>query len=432
MNNALTSVDQDALFDRIDGKREELIALTQDLIRIPTINPPGEFYGDCAHFLGDRLAARGFDVEYFRAEGTPGDSDAYPRMNVVARREASPGPCVHFNSHIDVVAVGARWTRDPFAAELVGDRIFGRGACDMKGGLAASVIAVEAYLELYPDHVGAIEISGTADEETGGYGGVAYLAERGIMAKPRIDHVIIPEPLDKDRVCLGHRGVWWAEIETHGRIAHGSMPFLGDSAIRHMSAVMTAFEEELFPLLAQKRTHMPVVPEGAKESTLNINSVHGGLNEGSDGLPAPLVADSCRMIIDRRFLIEESLDDVKAEVVSILERLRSSRESFRYDLRDLFEVVPTMTDEGAPVVESVARAIGEVLDTTPQFVVSPGTYDQKHIDRIGRLKDCIAYGPGILDLAHQVDEYVGIQDMVDSAKVMAMSAYELITGSRVH
>ena len=115
------------------------------------------------------------------------------------------------------------------------------------------------------------------------------------------------------------------------------MPFLGDSAIRHMSAVMTAFEEELFPLLAQKRTRMPVVPEGAKQSTMNINSVHGGLNEGNDGLPAPLVADSCRMVIDRRFLIEESLDDVKAEVVSILERLRSNRDAFTYDLRDLFE-----------------------------------------------------------------------------------------------
>ena len=198
-----------------------------------------------------------------------------------------------------------------------------------------------------------------------------------------------------------------------------------------MSAVLTAFEEELFPLLAQKRTRMPVVPEGAKQSTLNINSLHGGLSEGSDGLPAPLVAESCRMIIDRRFLIEESLDDVKAEVRSILDRLKSRREAFDYDLRDLFEVVPTMTAEDAPVVEHVARAIGQVLGAQPQFVVSPGTYDQKHIDRIGRLQDCIAYGPGILDLAHQADEYVGIQDMIDSAKVMAMSAYELITGEKI-
>ncbi len=420
------------LSDRIDDKRADLINLTQALIRIPTTNPPGEYYQDCAHFLGERLAARGFAVEHVRAEGAIGDSDRYPRANVVGRWDgARAGPTVHFNSHIDVVEPGSGWAYDPFAAEVVGDRIYGRGACDMKGGLAASVIAVEALLELVPNLPGSLEISGTADEESGGYGGVAYLSEKGYFSPPRVDHVIIPEPLNKDRVCLGHRGVWWAEIETHGRIAHGSMPFLGDSAIRHMSAVLTAFEEELFPLLAQKRTRMPVVPEGAKESTLNINSLHGGLGEGSDGLPAPLVAESCRMIIDRRFLIEESLDDVKSEVRSILERLKSSRASFDYDLRDLFEVVPTMTAESAPVVEHVARAINQVLGSTPQFVVSPGTYDQKHIDRIGRLKDCIAYGPGILDLAHQVDEYVGIQDMVDSAKVMAMSAYELITGTEV-
>ncbi|TNF80136.1 MAG: acetylornithine deacetylase/succinyl-diaminopimelate desuccinylase family protein [Gammaproteobacteria bacterium] len=420
------------LSDRIEDKRTELVELTQALIRIPTTNPPGEYYEDCTRFLGERLAARGFQVEHIRAEGAIGDSDRYPRANVIGRWDgARTGPTVHFNSHIDVVEPGVGWSYDPFAAEVVGDRIYGRGACDMKGGLAASVIAVEALIELVPELAGSLEISGTADEESGGYGGVAYLSEKGCFSPPRVDHVIIPEPLNKDRVCLGHRGVWWAEIETHGRIAHGSMPFLGESAIRHMGAVMTAFEEELFPLLAQKRTRMPVVPEGAKQSTLNINSLHGGLNEGNDGLPSALVADSCRMVIDRRFLIEESLDDVKAEVRSILDRLKTDRAAFDYDLRDLFEVVPTMTDEQAPVVERVARAISQVLGAEPQFVVSPGTYDQKHIDRIGRLKDCIAYGPGILDLAHQVDEYVGIDDMIDSAKVMAMSAYELITGSEI-
>ena len=87
-----------------------------------------------------------------------------------------------------------------------------------------------------------------------------------------------------------------------------------------------------------------------------------------------------------------------------------------------------MTDEDAPVVRSVARSIERVLMKKPQYVVSPGTYDQKHIDRIGRLKDCIAYGPGILDLAHQPDEYVGVDDMIDSAKVMVLSLGELLSG----
>ena len=413
---------------RIENKREELISLTQDLVRIPTLNPPGEFYTDGCRYVGERLEKRGFSCQYIRAEGTPGDSDRYPRMNVVARYENGTGPCVHFNSHIDVVAVGSGWQQDPFRADLIGDRIYGRGTCDMKGGLAASIIAVEAYLEEQTEFQGAIEISATADEETGGYGGVAYLAEQGIMSSPRLDHVIIPEPLNKDRVCLGHRGVWWAEIETFGHIAHGSMPFDGDSAIRHMTAFLERLEHDLYPALANKKTSMPVVPPGARESTLNINSIHGGEAEGYDGLPAALVADSCRAIIDRRFLIEEPIEAVKAEIRDILEHLSADRPGFRYDLRDMWEVPPTMAPEDAPVVLAVERAIEDVLGTQATRVVSPGTYDQKHIDRIGRLDNCIAYGPGILTLAHQPDEYVEVQDMVDSAKVMAAALHQLLTG----
>jgi succinyl-diaminopimelate desuccinylase len=420
-------MDPQRLFSRIDEKRDDLVNLTRELVKIPTVNPPGDFYTDCAHYLGERLAKRGFAVEYVRAEGAIGDSDRYPRMNVIGRHTGSgPGPTVHFNSHLDVVEPGAGWTFDPFTAQISNGRIYGRGTCDMKGGLAASVIAVEALLEEFPQIPGNIEISGTADEESGGYGGVAYLCERGYFTPGRVDHVIIPEPLNKNRVCLGHRGVWWAEIETHGRIAHGSMPFLGDCAVRHMGAVMAAFESELFPRLKEKQTSMPVVPDGAKESTVNINSLHGGLAEGFDGLPSPLVPDSCRMVIDRRFLIEEDIAEVKAEVVSILEHLRHTRSDFRYDLRDLFEVLPSMTERTQPVAREVAAAIRQIVKEPLEYVVSPGTYDQKHIDRIGQLRDCIAYGPGILDLAHQPDEYVVIDDMVDSAKVMALAACRLL------
>lgn len=417
----------DALLRRIEANRDELIELTCALVRIPTTNPPGANYEECARYLGERLQRSGFSLEYVRAEGTPGDSDRYPRMNLIARREGSlPGPTLHFNSHIDVVEPGHGWTLDPFAALVREGRIYGRGTCDMKGGLAASVIAAEALIAQYPDLPGTLEVSGTADEESGGFGGVAYLAERGYFSSPRVDHVIIPEPLNKDRVCLGHRGVWWAEIETRGRIAHGSMPFLGDCAVRHMGAVLESFESQLIPRLAAKHSQMPVVPEGARSSTLNINSLHGGQAE-TDGLPSPIVPDSCRMIIDRRFLIEEDIAEVKAEVVNLLDGLKTSRSQFNYQLKDLFEVIPSMTDASAPVASSVAAAIREVLGAPAQFVVSPGTYDQKHIDRIGLLKDCIAYGPGILELAHQPDEYVEIDDMVDAAKVMALAALRLLT-----
>jgi succinyl-diaminopimelate desuccinylase len=418
----------DTLFAAIDARRDDLIALTQALIRIPTLNPPGLHYFDICDFLRTRLAASGFECQMIRATGAIADSDTYPRWNIVARHHGpQPGECIHFNSHTDVVETGHGWTMDPFGADIKEGRIYGRGACDMKGGLASSIIAAEAFIATHPDYRGSIEISGTADEESGGFGGVAYLAEQGHFN--HVDHVIIPEPLNKDRVCLGHRGVWWAEIETKGRIAHGSMPFLGDCAVRHMGAVIAEMEAVLFPLLTTKRTDMPVVPEGAKQSTLNINSIHGGEAEQPvdyTGLPSACVPDRCRIVIDRRYLIEENLAEVKREVTDLLERIKATRPDFEYEIKDLHEVQPTLTPPDAPIVKTVSAAIKQVLGKTAQHVVSPGTYDQKHIDRIGKLKNCVAYGPGILDLAHQPDEWIGIEDMVDATKVMGLVLQDLL------
>ena len=162
-------------------------ALTADLIRFPTINPPGEAYRPCAEYLGraaDRSAASASNSSAPKAR--PATPTATRGVNVVARFDGrSRGPTVHFNSHIDVVEAGDGWTVDPFAGVVKDGRVYGRGACDMKGGLAASIIAVEAFMEVNPDFPGAIEISGTVDEESGGFGGVAYLAKKGYFSKPR-------------------------------------------------------------------------------------------------------------------------------------------------------------------------------------------------------------------------------------------------------
>ena len=422
--------DQKLMFE-IESRKESLIELTQDLIKIPTVNPPCANYLEICEFLNKRLESSGFETQLIRAKGAIADSDKYPRWNIVAKYTGkNPGDCVHFNSHTDVVEVGHGWTKDPFGGELNDGKIYGRGACDMKGGLATSIIAAEAFIATYPNFNGSIEISGTADEESGGFGGVAYLAEKGFFKY--VDHVIIPEPLNKDRVCIGHRGVWWAEVETKGRIAHGSMPFLGDCAVRHMGAVLEQLEEKLYPALKDKKTTMPVVPDGAKESTLNINSIHGGEAEQEEdytGLPSPNVPDRCRIVIDRRFLIEEKLPEVKSEIYELLNNLKENRQNFDFEIRDMHEVHPTMAPKDAPVVTTISNAIKDVLGKTAEQVVSPGTYDQKHIDRIGKLDNCIAYGPGILDLAHQPDEWIGVDDMIDSAKIMgkALTNFHSVT-----
>jgi succinyl-diaminopimelate desuccinylase len=130
-------------------------------------------------------------------------------------------------------------------------------------------------------------------------------------------------------------------------------------------------------------------------------------------------------VLDRRFIAEENLEAVKQEILDMLDELKRTRPGFDFGVREIMSFVPTATPKEAPVVDATARAIARVLGREPRYIASPGTYDQKHIVRTGQLQDCIAYGPGILDLAHQPDEYVGIPELVDSAKVMALAALSL-------
>lgn len=412
----------------VESSADEIVDFTSALIRIPTVNPPGECYLDCARLIGARLAACGFDVEYHAAEGRPEHTTAYPRVNVVGTRAGrSAHPNVHLNGHFDVVPAGAGWTLDPFGGVVRDGRIYGRGSCDMKAGIAAAVYAVEAIRRAGIELEGTVEISGTVDEESGGFAGAAWLAQEKRVSSSRNDCVIIPEPLNVDRVCIGHRGVYWFEVETFGRIGHGSMPFLGVSAIEHMGVILDRMRRDLLPALAARTTDVPVVPDGARHATLNINGVSGG--QPVQGIQTPCVADSCRAVFDRRFLLEEGFDRTKAEIEELLQRAAAETPQLRYDLRDLMVVHPVRTPEGSSAVRTVSNSIEQVLGRKAVQVASPGTYDHKHFDRIAGIRNCIAYGPGILDLAHQPDEWCGIDDLVNATKVLALSILDL-TGTR--
>jgi succinyl-diaminopimelate desuccinylase len=330
---------------------------------------------------------------------------------------------VHLNGHFDVVPAGAGWSLDPFGGVVRDGRIYGRGACDMKAGIAAAIYAAESLRRAGAPLEGSIEISGTVDEESGGFAGVAWLAERGHLSAARCDYVIIPEPLNVDRICVGHRGVYWFEVETRGRIAHGSMPFLGVNAIGHMNAIVDRIQHELVPELAKRTTAMPVVPEAARHATININGIMGG--QPVDGIQTPCVADACRAVFDRRFLAEEGFDLVKAEIVAILDRAAAGTPDLAYALRDLMIVHPVNAPAASPVIGALERSIRLVLDRPAVHVASPGTYDHKHVDRIAGIRDCVAYGPGILDLAHQPDEWCAIDDLVNATKVIALAILEL-------
>jgi succinyl-diaminopimelate desuccinylase len=414
----------DRVLAAVEAAADEIVDFAAALIRIPTVNPPGDAYPECARAIGGTLSACGFDVDYVEADGRPEHTRTHPRVNVVGlRRGRHARPAVHLNGHIDVVPAGAGWTIDPFGGVVRDGRLYGRGACDMKSGIAAAVFAAEAIRRSGVQLNGSIEISGTVDEESGGFAGAALLAERRRLARERIDHVIIPEPLNVDRICIGHRGVYWFEVETRGRIAHGSMPFLGVSAIEHMTLVLDRIRTDLAPALARRTTAVPVVPEAARHATINVNGISGG--QAIDGIQTPCVADRCRAVFDRRFLLEEGFDATRAEIQALLDRLAAENPGFDYTLRDLMAVQPVRTPADSPLVAALERHVEQVLGRRPVRVASPGTYDHKHVERIGGISDCVAYGPGILDLAHQPDEWCGIDDLVAATKVLALALLDL-------
>ncbi|MYD15122.1 MAG: acetylornithine deacetylase/succinyl-diaminopimelate desuccinylase family protein [Gemmatimonadetes bacterium] len=415
----------DQVLKEVEAARDEIVAFAADLIRIPTVNPPGDAYRECAALIGRRLGEAGLDVQYVEADGLPEHTAAHPRVNVVGRGAGTgAGKRIHLNGHFDVVPPGDGWSVDPFAGEVKDGRIYGRGASDMKSGIAAAVFAVEATRRAGIDLGGAVDISGTVDEESGGFAGVAHLCRTGIISARNTDYAIIPEPFGPDRVCVGHRGVYWFDIVAHGRTAHGSMPHLGRNAIEDMGAVLEAFRTDLQPRLAARRTALPVVPEAAQRPSLNINAVEGG--QSGEAVQSPCVADRCTATFDRRFIPEESFDEAREEIAALVARVAGEDPGRRLTVEDRMVVHPVQTPPGSPLVEALARATRAVRGRDPTLVASPGTYDQKHFARLAGVQHCVAYGPGALEEAHQPDESCSVDDLVACTKVLALGVLELV------
>ncbi len=169
---------------------------------------------------------------------------------------------------------------------------------------------------------------------------------------------------------------------------------------------------------------MPVEPPEARRATINVNALHAG--QPVDVEQTPMVADFATAIFDRRYLVEEQLADVRAELPSLIESERGRSDGIEWSTRERMLVEPTFTDRDAPVALAFAGAIRDVLGREPSFIASPGTYDQKHVVRIGGVRDCIAYGPGRLVTAHRPDEYVVVDELIEATKVMALATLRLL------
>ena len=265
---------------------------------------------------------------------------------------------------------------------------------------------------------GTLIASATPDEETGGQAGVGYMVEQGYFTRESTDYCVITECLDVDKVCIGHRGTLWFEIDITGRQSHGSMPSEGVNALEFAQRLMQAIDEDIRPLIAEP-TPLPVQPPACRQTTLTPTILQAG--EKINTVPG-----SCRIGYDWRLIPELSVEWAKEQITAVCEKVKASMPGSDYTIHYLGEDNPTLVPKDTDLVNTFLANGKTYLGREMEFSVSPGMDDQKYVVQKGKLDHCIVYGPGRLTLAHKSDEYASIEEMKTAAKIMALSAVDLL------
>ena len=361
------------------------LSLTRDLLHFNTINPPG-MERDCARHLGGMLEAAGFEVKYHEF--------AESRTSVVATvggRQEKPPIC--FTGHIDIVPLGvAAWSKQPFAGETDGDRLYGRGSTDMKSGIAAFVVAAIKLAPFLKNSPGLTLVL-TASEEVG-CEGAKYLAEEKLL--DRAGAIVVAEPT-ANYPYIGHKGLMWVEIETKGKTAHGSMPEQGENAILKMAKVIDQLEHFDWQHQCGVDCH-PVMGK----PTMNIGTIHGGLNTNS-------VPDSVKLTIDVRTV--PGIDHV---------HLCHSIQLLIGNMGQVRKIVdtPMLYSEPDEWIESVYDVATPFIDGRPSPRTIMFSTDGADLKRgYGGAIPTVIIGPGQPELAHQTDEWCSVNRIDQSVEM---------------
>ncbi|HSP89421.1 MAG TPA: ArgE/DapE family deacylase [Vicinamibacterales bacterium] len=366
----------------------------QDLVRINSVNPrldpsaPGE--AEIAAYVADALRALGLEVAVH--EPQPG------RASVVGRlRGSRAGRSLMFNAHADTVDVGGMDA--PFSGEIRDGRLYGRGAFDMKGGLAAMMGAVKALADAGRPHGGEILLAAVADEE------YASLGTEDLVTRYRPDAAIVTEPTALD-ICLAHKGFAWFEVTTRGRAAHGSRFDLGVDANMHMGRVLAdldALEKDLRARIPHRLVGPP--------------SLHAATLAGGSALST--YAASCRLQIERRTIPGERRDAVAGEIRAMLERQSARDASFEAAFEELLVREPFEVAEDAAIVRALTDASTAVLGRRPAYVGQTPWMDAALLAGAGAETVVMgATGAG----AHAMEEWVDLASVHQLAACLAEAA----------
>ena len=260
-------------FRYLDRHSADLVALLQKLVRIPTVNPPGENYGAITALLARELSVAGLSARRLAipraaARRLAPELRSHPRYNVLGFHDAGAPKTLHFNAHYDVVPAGGRWRHEsPFAPAVEDGWIYGRGTADMKGSIACLLLALRALRVTGVQPRCNVEVSFTADEETDSLLGAGWVVDHVPL---KADYVVVMEGGEGRLIGCGHNGVVWLNVIVHGRPAHGSTPEHGINALEKMSALVLALEA--YKRLIRRRRFR--TPDGrVMHPTINVGGV---------------------------------------------------------------------------------------------------------------------------------------------------------------
>lgn len=383
---------------------EAMTTFLQELVRIPSLS---HHEGAVAARLADEMRSVGLDEVWTDRIG-----------NVIGRVGSGEGPMLLLNGHLDTVDVGdpQRWLHAPYDGVEEDGILYGRGACDMKGGLAAMVYGAKALLDSGVDLAGDLYLVGVVQEEPcEGLGMRVLVEEEGI----RPDYVVLCEPSDL-QVRLGHRGRLEMQMEVRGRAAHASSPSLGDNAIHNAARLIFGLE-----LLASRLPTDPFLGQGS----LTVTEIE------SEAASRNAVPDRCTFYVDRRLTLGETENKALAEVQNIInteemdaqvrvtEYRSTSYAGYECRIKNAFPA--WAMPEHHPLVQTTTRCVRETLGYRPRLGRWAFSTDGTYTSGVANIPT-VGFGPGEERYAHTLDDQVRLKDVADAARVYARLAMELL------
>jgi len=377
------------VFSQVDA--HELVLTLKELVKIDSVNPSlvpgGAGEAEIAAFVADFLDRVGLDVELCEVEKD--------RPNVIGvLRGKGSGPSLILNGHMDTV--GIEGMVDPFDPRIDGNRLYGRGSADMKGGLASILHAVKAVIDSGVALSGDLVVASVVDEE------YTSLGTERLMDSFSADGAVVCESTGLE-IGVAHKGFVWLEVETHGKAVHGSRPEEGVDAISKMGRFLVELDDFGVRVLS-----------GRSHRLLGSPSLHASLISG--GRELSTYPDLCRLKLERRTIPGEDVALVQSEVLSILERLSKSDSSFKAELETLFARGPFEVSTEERIVRVLNKAVYKVTGRESKYIGSYGWLDSEIIQNAG--VPTAIFGPGGEGM-HSTNEYVYLDQVVEAARVLS-------------